>query len=210
LWILRELLLHLKKADPEAGFLTEIATGEEELDSKTTRAITLKNKLSDPNAIIESDPNGNRPKHHGIRVHSSINSYERINTTTQGRGRNRERFRQERFPYLSNLLQGIRRQQRRSSVGESTKNLHELKLVQNNQRMLAIILIASKEQWHTHCKRGTDLFKWMNEHSIYLETYTMQKPACSQGYMQCRRVMERSSSSSYTSAQAYGSQKFHL
>jgi hypothetical protein len=118
LWILKELLQHLKKADPEAGFLTEIATGEEELDSKTTRAITLKNKLSDPNTIVESDP---------AKGDTIVKKY-----------------------------------------------LHELKLVQNNQRMLAIISIASKEQWHTHRKRGTDLFKWMTEHSIYLETYTMQ------------------------------------
>jgi hypothetical protein len=101
LWILKELLLHLKKADPEDGFLTEVATGEDDLDSKTKRAITLQNKLSDPNAILESDP---------AKGDTIVKKY-----------------------------------------------LHELKLVQKNQRMLAIILIASKEQWHTHCKRGTDL-----------------------------------------------------
>jgi hypothetical protein len=98
--------------------LTAVATGDEDLHSKTKRAITLKNKLSDPNAILESD-------------------------TAKG----------------DTIVK---------------KYLHELKLVQNNQRMLAIISIASKEQWHTHRKRGTDLFKWMTEHNIYLETYTMQ------------------------------------
>jgi hypothetical protein len=48
LWILKELLLHLKKADPKAGFLTAVATGDEDLHSKTKRAITPKNKLSGP------------------------------------------------------------------------------------------------------------------------------------------------------------------
>jgi hypothetical protein len=82
LWILKELLLHLKKADPEAGFLTAVASGDEALHSKTKRAITLKNKLSDPNAILESDP---------AKGDTIVKKY-----------------------------------------------LHKLKLVQNNQRMLAI------------------------------------------------------------------------